>query len=123
MSDRANRRPALPVRRKRGERGSTLVEFAFVLVPTLGLLFMSMNVAWVFFGWACLQQAVREGVRYGITGPVPSGLDSAITTFVTNMSIGFINNGNNPTIRIQYFTPDTYTEVTGQSGATSSGNL
>lgn len=123
MSDSANRRSALPVRRKRGERGATLVEFTYVLVPTLGLLFTSMNVAWIFFGWACVQEAVREGVRYGITGPVTSGLDSAIKTFVTSMSMGFMNKSNSPTISVQYFSPTTYTEVTGQSGATSSGNV
>jgi len=110
-------------RKKARERGSTLVEFMLVLIPTLGMLFMSINMAWILFGWACLQQAVREGVRYGITGPVSSGMDSAITTFVTNMSMGFISTGNNGTITVQYFSPNTYTELTGQAGATQSGNV
>ena len=109
--------------RKARERGSTLVEFGLTLIPTLGLLFMSFNLAWILFGWACLQNAVREGVRYGITGPVSSGLDSAITTFVKEMAIGFMNNGNSPTVTIQYFSPTSMSEITGQSGATQSGNV
>lgn len=110
-------------RKRQRERGSTFVEFQLVLIPAVGLLFLSINVAWVLFGWACLQQAVREGVRYGITGPVSSGLDSAIKTFVTNMSMGFANSQNSPTINVQYFSPTTFTEITGTSGATSSGNV
>ncbi len=110
-------------RRKTSQRGSTILEFGFVLIPSLGCLFLSINIAWIFFGWACLQSAVREGVRYGITGPVTSGMDSAVTTFVNSMAIGFLNHQNNPKITIQYFSPTTYTEVTGQSGATTSGNV
>ncbi len=111
------------VRRKRGEKGSVFVEFGLVLVPTLGLLFMSMNLAWVLFGWACLQEGVREGVRYGVPGPVSSGLDAAIKQFVTTTAMGFMNNNNSPSIHVQYFSPTTLTEVTGQSGATQSGNV
>ena len=108
---------------QRGQRGSTIVEFMLVLMPTLGMLFLSINMAWILFGWACLQEAVREGVRYGITGPVSTGMDAAVRTFVTAMSMGFINTSNNGTISVQYFSPDTYTELTGQAGATQSGNV
>ncbi|HEX7362944.1 MAG TPA: hypothetical protein VF283_20830 [Bryobacteraceae bacterium] len=44
------------------------MEFAFMLLPTLGLFCIIINVAWVIFGRACLQEAVRKGVRYAITG-------------------------------------------------------
>jgi len=123
MSDIGHRIQNRTVRRKKAERGASLVEFLLVLVPTLGLLFMAIDLAWALFGWACVQEAVREGVRYGITGPVSSGLDAAIEQFVTNMSMGFISNGDNGTITVQYFSPTTMTEVTGQSGATDSGNV
>ena len=116
-----NLRPAQ--RRTEQQRGTALVEFSLVVVPTLVLVFMLVNLAWVLFGWACLQSAVREGVRYGITGPVQTGMDSAIKTFVTTMSVGFINSNNNPTINVQYYSPTTYTEVTGQAGATQAGNV
>ena len=100
-----------------------MVEFGLVLLPTMGMMFLAMNIAWVLFGWACLQEAVREGVRYGITGPVNSGLDSAIEQFVTSLSMGFISTTNNANIQVQYFSPTTLTEVTGQSGATNAGNV
>ena len=111
------------VNRKSRQRGSSLVEFALFLIPLLATMFMSIDLAWTLFGWAAIQQAVREGVRYGVTGPVSSGLDSAIKQFVTSMSIGFINTANNGSITVQYFSPTTMTEVTGQSGATAAGNV
>ena len=123
MRESSNTRIDQQKRRRRGECGSTFVEFQLVLVPTMGLLFLAINVAWVLFGWACIQEAVREGVRYGVTGPVTSGLDNAIKTFVTNMAMGFANSQNSPTINVQYFSPTTFTEITGTSGATSSGNV
>lgn len=110
-------------RRRRRQRGASVVEFVFVLIPMLAMLFMSFDLAWMFFGWACIQQAVREGVRYGVTAPVTSGLDNAIKQFVTNMSIGFISTANHGTITVQYFSPTTMAEVTGQPGATTSGNV
>ena|SRR5581483_994661 len=112
-----------PIRRKRHERGSVFVEFGLVLIPTFGLIFLALNLAWVLFGWACLQEAVREGVRYGVTGPTQTGLDASIKAFVTTMSMGFINSNNNPNIQVQYLSPTTLTDVTGQSGATQAGNV
>ncbi len=109
--------------RKRRQRGASLVEFALLFIPLIGLLFMSFELAWVIFGWAAVQQAVREGVRYGVTGPVSSGLDNAIKQFVTSMSVGFISTANNGTITVQYFSPTTMSEVTGQPGATNAGNV
>ena len=117
----SNEAPNRSAKFKRGERGSTIVEFGLVLVPTLGMMFLAMNVAWIFFGWACLQEGVREGVRYGITGPVSSGLDSAIKNFMLTTSVGFINNTDE--IQIEYLSPSTLTNVTGQAGATQAGNV
>src|SRR5581483_4502764 len=109
--------------RRQRQRGSTFVEFGLVMVPTFGLIFLALNLAWILFGWACLQEAVREGVRYGITGPVNSGLDASIKNFVTQMSMGFINTVNSPNIQVQYFSHTTLTQVTGQAGATDAGNV
>lgn len=123
MRESSSSRISQRKRHRRHERGSTFVEFQLVLIPTMGLLFLSLNVAWVLFGWACMQEAVREGVRYGVPGPVTSGLDNAIKTFVTNMAMGFANPQNSPTITVQYFSPTTFSNVTGTAGAASSGNV
>lgn len=123
----ANTASARSATRRRGQRGSTIVEFGLVMIPTFGMLFFSFNIAWIFFGWACVQESVREGVRYGITGAGvasgASGMDNAIKTFTKQMAMGFMNNANNPTVNVQYFSSTTLSEVTGQSGATQSGNV
>ena len=45
-----------------------------MLIPLLGVLFLIMNVAWVIFAQATLQHAVREGVRYAVTGQTLTGM-------------------------------------------------
>jgi len=114
-------------KRKKREHGSTLVEFGLVMIPTFAMLFFAFNIAWIFFGWACVQEAAREGVRYGITGAGissgASGVDNAIKNFTKSMAVGFMNAHNNPVVTVQYFSPTTLTEVTGQSGSTQSGNV
>lgn len=47
--------------KRHAERGSTLVEFSLVILPLIGFLFLTLDVAWIFFGWACIQEAAREG--------------------------------------------------------------
>lgn len=55
-------------RRSKSEKGVEAVEFALMLLPVFGLIFLIVNVARVIFARACLQEAVRGGVRYVITG-------------------------------------------------------
>lgn len=108
-------------RNARRESGSILVEFSLTIVPFLALMFLTMDLAWVLFGWASLQEGVREGVRFGVTGQIlapNTGLDASIKQMVTLCSFGFA-----PTTKVQYFSPLTMTEVTGQPGATTGGNV
>ena len=51
----------------RKKRGSEVVEFTFVLLPLLSMLFVLLDASWGIFAKATLQQAVRVGVRTGIT--------------------------------------------------------
>jgi uncharacterized membrane protein len=105
------------------ERGSALVEFALVLLPLLALMLLIMDVGWVVFAQASLQEGVREGVRFGVTGQVLSGcsgLDCSITKMVETYSFGFVQSSN---VSIHYYSPSTLTDVTGQSGATAGGNI
>ncbi len=105
------------------ERGSSLVEFWLVLLPLLSLLLLIMDVGWVVFAQASLQEGVREGVRFGITGNLVSGcsgLDCSITQVVETYSFGFVKSNN---VSIHYYSPSTLTDVTGQAGATAGGNI
>ena len=70
-------------RRRRRESGSTLIEFSFVILPLMAFLLMTMDVAWILFGWASIQEGAREGVRYAISCQVSSGLNASIASVTT----------------------------------------
>lgn len=103
-------------RTKRAERGTELVEFAMVLVPMISLLFLSVDAAWAIYARASLQEAVREGVRYGVITQSSTvngvttctGLtaeNSAITQIVVAYSGGVLNSSNQSDISIGYYSP------------------
>lgn len=115
---------------RRLQAGSVFIEFGLVLIPLLALIYLLISMSWMFFAWASLQEGVREGVRFGVTGnpPTYTGLDAAIVQQVKLCSFGFLKNAvldasAAPSISVQYFTPTSFTNVTGQSGATVGGNV
>lgn len=147
MSETPVRSPKPVSRKRRRESGSVLVEFSLVIIPLFGFIFLIINVAWIIFAWASLQEGVREGVRLGVTGTIigtNTGLDGSIAQMVQEASVGFANSAaldnnnppslNPPSIRVQYYLPTCPTscapsctwscmDVTGQSGATATGNV
>jgi len=89
---------------------------------------MIIDVAWVIFGWACVQEGAREGVRYAITGSgqTETALDTAIKNVVKQYSFGFAQTS---TIVIHYYPPSGYSAsgppaaLDGTASATSAGNI
>jgi Flp pilus assembly protein TadG len=69
------------------------VEVAFVLVPLLGLTFLLLNLSMAICLRSTFQHAVREGVRYAITGQNSPGpcQDDSIKSYVKANAIGFLN--------------------------------
>jgi Flp pilus assembly protein TadG len=119
------------VERKRSARetfdeGSEIVEFGLVLVPMLALVFLVINVGWMIFAKASLLEAVRSGVRFGVTGQVTTGqagVTSSIRQVVQQNSSGFISAANAASkISIQYFAPATLSPVAGVSRC-AGGNI
>lgn len=114
--------------RLKRESGSVTVEFTFAILPLFALFFMILDVCWIVFGWACVQEGAREGVRYAITGSGQSetGLDNAIKTVVGQYSFGFAQTAN---VAIHYYSPGGYsssgppTPLDGTPGSTSAGNI
>lgn len=108
------------------DQGSEIVEFGLVIMPLLGLVFLIMNVGWLIFAKASLQEAVREGVRFGITGQVAAGqpgITSSIRQVVQQFSSGFISPAAAPSkVSIQYFSPQTLTPVNGVASC-AGGNV
>jgi TadE-like protein len=107
-----NRWFKLPAKgRKWSEKGASIIEFALVILPLLALVFGIINVSWILFAQNTLQQAVREGVRYGITGRTMGGmgLNGSIQQVVQNYSFGFLNpvpgcsDNPPPAVNIKYY--------------------
>jgi Flp pilus assembly protein TadG len=82
-------RPTRKVRRS--NTGQALIEFTFTIIPFLLITTFLVSMAWDFFVIANLQQAVRMGVRTGITitgtqakTGSPTGGASDLTSMIKN---------------------------------------
>jgi Flp pilus assembly protein TadG len=111
---------------ERSESGAVVVEFSFVLLPLFVLLLFCINVAWAVFARATLQNAVREGVRFAITGQTIAGngcLGSSVQQVVAQNSFGFVPANQASTyVSVSYYSPTNLAPVTG-SGGPAGGNV
>jgi TadE-like protein len=73
-----------PKRRSRAgrSRGSEVLEFSLVLMPFFTLFFLQLTLSFYIFARVTLQQAVRSGVRYGITDTLKAGGPDNLTDCV-----------------------------------------
>ena len=80
-------------RRNRRRTGNALLETVFTLLPTFALIF-----AFIDFGWATLQEAVRKGCRYAITFQTATGLgqNASIESVVQQYGMGLVTPTDNP---------------------------
>lgn len=85
-----------------------------VLVPMLSLIFLAVDSAWAIYAKASLQEAVREGVRYGVISQATTnnGVTTCVSVATENAAIdnvviaysgGILNSSNN--ISINYYSP------------------
>jgi len=89
--------------------GAELVEFSLVMIPMFGILFLVLDLSWMLFARATLQYAVREGVRYAVTGQTMTGMgqDNSIKTVVQQNSMGILAGSSGASkITIAYFDPN-----------------
>lgn len=101
-----------------------MVELAFVLTPLLAIFFAIIDFSMVVFIRSNFQNAVREGVRYGITFRTQSGLcqDASVREIVKSNSVGFLGSSNQSLIKVNYYQPsDLSTPIT--SGGNVPGNV
>lgn len=108
------------------ESGSALIEFSIALLPLFALLLLAVDVAWVVFARATLQHAVREGVRFAVTGQVLAGkscLGTSVQQVVAQNSFGFIPFQTAANyVTVTYYSPTDLSQITG-AGATAGGNV
>jgi Flp pilus assembly protein TadG len=116
-------RPQSPRGRSRrsGQRGAELVEMAFIVVPLFGLTFLLLDVSMVVYLRCTFQHAVREGVRYAITGQNTSGpcQDDSIKAVVKQNAAGFLNGDSGAaSIHVHFLSP-----VNGAVTSNAYGNI
>lgn len=111
--------------RRNRQRGSTMLEAAFALLPLFTLMFGVIDFSMAIFLRSTLQNAVREGVRYAVTYQTMSGLcqDASIQTTVKNNSVGFINSTNANLVTVRYYLPTNLTTPVTGTNSNSPGNV
>jgi hypothetical protein len=112
------------------QRGSEIVEFGFICLPLFGFLFLIIDLSWMIFAQVTLQSAVRQGVRYAVTGQTLSGMgqDASIRAVVTNAASGFLSAdtakpGESSMIDIEYYLPNTLANAGTGVGSNAGGNI
>jgi hypothetical protein len=107
-------------KRRSSQSGAELLEVSLIAVPLLGLIFLLLDISVVIFLRSTFQQAVREGVRYGITGANDTGpcQDDSIKAVVKKYAIGFLNGTNASTMHVHFMSP-----VTGAVSNNQPGNI
>jgi Flp pilus assembly protein TadG len=111
--------------KRAGRRGNTILEAALVLGPLFMLVFGTIDFAMALLMKNCMQAAVREGVRYAITGQTMNGLgqDDSIKTVVQNNALGFLSGTTwKSNVVITYYNPKTLLTVTGVN-SNAEGNI
>ena len=110
------------LRRKSSQRrGAELIEVTLILLPLLGLIFLLLDLSMVIFLRSTFQHAVREGVRYGITGANDTGpcQDDSIKAIVKKDALGFLNSATaSSKIHVHFTSP-----VSGSQSNNAPGNI
>lgn len=116
-----NQNSRLPrtTRRKRC-RGAEIVEVTLILAPLLGITFLLLDLSLAIFLRSTFQHAVREGVRYAITGQTKTGLcqDDSVKQIVQANAIGFLSGTGSSTMHVHFINP-----VTGAIADNQGGNI
>jgi Flp pilus assembly protein TadG len=91
------------------------VEGGLMMLPFLALALMTVNAGWTIFVKATLQHAVREGVRYGVTGQVDSSGHqiTSIQDAVVSQSMGLLDNGQ---VSVQFLNASTLASTASNVG-------
>jgi len=113
--------PSRASSRRRSRRGSQFVEAGLALVPFCAVLFLVVDTAWGLWVKATLQHAVREGVRYGITGRTAgdAGQIASIKAVVQNQAMGLLSGDRASTLFVRFYDPATLAAT----GSNSAGNV
>ena len=97
-----------PVKRRARNRGAELLEVSLIVGPLFGITFLLLDLSMILFLRVTFQNAVREGVRYAITGQNSPGpcQDDSIKATVKKSALGFLNNPPaSTTVHVHFISP------------------
>jgi hypothetical protein len=109
----------ISVNRKSCQRGSEILEFGLTCLPLFGFIFLILDVSWMIFAQVTLQSAVRQGVRYAVTGQTMpgKGQDESIKMVVQNAAVGFLPGSTGAgQIAINYYLPSNLDATSSNAG-------
>ena len=114
--------------RRARQRGNEIIEFTLCLFPILGFLFMTLDIAWMVFTRATLQNAVQQGMRFAVVTrdnyASPTLHKTAIKNAVKSWS-GNMLKGKEDLIEVRWYSPDdlsTELALVNSDGTASSAN-
>jgi len=86
----------MAIRKPKADSGQSIVEFALCALILFMLVFAIIDFSYLFYAKLTLQNAVRQGGRYAITGQAISGKSRylSILTTVQNFSMGMATSSN-----------------------------
>jgi len=93
--------------RRRGERGSETVEAGLITLIMFALIFLLFDISLSLFIKSTLQEAARDGVRFGVTEQVLTGntyMNDSINSVVQASAMGFVTNPGCQ-VTITYYDP------------------
>lgn len=94
--------------RRARQRGNEIIEFTLCLFPILGFLFMTLDIAWMVFTRATLQNAVQQGMRFAVVTRAnyagPAAQKTAIKNAVKWWS-GNMLRGKEDLIDVKWYSP------------------
>ena len=114
--------------RRARQRGNEVIEFTLCLFPILGFLFMTIDVAWMVFTRATLQNAVQQGMRFAVVSrgnyASPTAHKTAIKDSVKWWSRNMLRDKDD-LIKVEWYSPDdlsTPLPLVNSDGSPSSAN-
>lgn len=113
--------------RRRSQRGNAMLESAFVIIPLFAILTATIDFSMALFIRNSLVFAVREGVRYGVTGQTGAGgngcQDASVKYIVQQNAMGVLN-GSAGLAKIQIkFYDQNLGDVTAAANSNAAGNI
>jgi Flp pilus assembly protein TadG len=102
---------------RQNQRGAVAIEVGITVVLLFALIFLVMDLSMLLFIRSTLLEAVRDGVRTGVTADANGYTNDRIRTAVQDSALGFLN-GTEGACRIQinYYNPDTGVATTTRHG-------